>query len=86
MQVRAGTSTQSYGNLGLVADVDESTAFRIARGHCRPRGATAIRMAEGLGIGYGRMRRMLAATWEAGQAALAAEPTPAVPASESARR
>jgi hypothetical protein len=54
--------------LALVADIDVSTATRIANGQCRPRGTTAIRMAEGLGIGYSRMRRILAATWEAGQA------------------
>lgn len=55
--------------LALVADIDESTAFRIVKGLARPRGTTAIRMAEGLGIGYGRMKRILSATWETGQAA-----------------
>jgi hypothetical protein len=55
--------------LALVADIDESAASRIIRGQSRPRGTTAVRMAEGLGIGYARMRRILAATWEAGQAA-----------------
>jgi hypothetical protein len=59
--------------LALVADIDVSTATRIVKGECRPRGTTAVRIAEGLGIGYGRMRRILAATWEAGQAAQAAQ-------------
>lgn len=54
--------------LALVADIDDSTAWNIVRGKSRPRGTTAIKMAEGLGIGYSRMRRILAATWEAGQA------------------
>jgi hypothetical protein len=53
--------------LALVADIDDSTAWNIVRGKSRPRGTTAVRMAEGLGIGYSRMRRILAATWEAGQ-------------------
>jgi hypothetical protein len=57
--------------LALVAEIDYATAFRIVKGHSRPRGTTAVRMAEGLNIGYGRMRRILAATWEAGQAAQA---------------
>jgi transcriptional regulator with XRE-family HTH domain len=57
--------------LALVTDIDESTAWRIANGLSRPHATTAVRMAEGLGIGYGRMRRILAATWEAGQAARA---------------
>ena len=54
--------------LALVADIDVSTAWNIVRGKSRPRGTTAIRMAEGLGIGYSRMRRILDATWKAGQA------------------
>lgn len=54
--------------LALVADIDDSTAWNIVRGKSRPRGTTAIRMAEGLGIGYSRMRRILDATWKAGQA------------------
>jgi hypothetical protein len=59
--------------LALIADIDVSTATRITKGQCRPRGTTAVRMAEGLGIGYDRMRRILAATWEAGQAARAVQ-------------
>lgn len=59
--------------LALVADIDESTAHRIVSGKSRPYATTAVRMAEGLGIGYGRMRRILAATWEAGQAVAATE-------------
>jgi plasmid maintenance system antidote protein VapI len=57
--------------LALVAEIDESTVTRIVKGESKPRAATAVRMAEGLGIGYGRMRRILAATWEAGRAAQA---------------
>jgi plasmid maintenance system antidote protein VapI len=63
--------------LALVAEIDESTVTRIVNGESKPRATTAVRMAEGLGIGYGRMRRILAATWEAGQAAQA-DPEPAV--------
>jgi plasmid maintenance system antidote protein VapI len=59
--------------LALVADIDESTANRIVKGQSRPHATTAVRIAEGLGIGYGRMRRILAATWEAGQADQAAQ-------------
>ena len=59
--------------LALVADIDTRTAHRIIAGQSRPRGTTAIRIAEGLGIGYERMRRILAATWEAGQTAQAAK-------------
>jgi hypothetical protein len=62
--------------LALVAEIDESTAFRIVKGLSRPRGTTAARMAEGLGIGYGRMGRVLAATWQARQTAQAATPEP----------
>jgi transcriptional regulator with XRE-family HTH domain len=60
--------------LALVADIDESTAARIVKGQSRPHATTAVRMAEGLGIGYGRMRRILTATWESGQAARSGEP------------
>ena len=59
--------------LALVAGIDDSTAWNIVRGKSRPRGTTAIRMAEGLGIGYSRKRRILEATWKAGQAAQACE-------------
>lgn len=57
--------------LALVTDIDESTASRIVNGQSRPHATTAVRMAQGLGIGYGRMRRILTATWEAGQVARA---------------
>jgi plasmid maintenance system antidote protein VapI len=59
--------------LALVANIHESTATRIVAGQARPRGTTAVRMAEGLGIGYSRMKRILAETWAAGQAAEQAE-------------
>lgn len=59
--------------LALVADIGTRTAHRIIAGESRPRGTTAIRIAEGLGIGYERMRRILAATWEAGHAAQASQ-------------
>lgn len=65
--------------LALVAEIEESTAGRIVAGLTRPRGTTAVRMAEGLGIGYGRMRRILAATWEAGQPARAEKARETVP-------
>lgn len=55
--------------LALAADIDTRTAHRIIAGESRPRGTTAIRMAESLGIGYDRMRRILAATRDAGHAA-----------------
>lgn len=67
--------------LALVADIHESTAASIVNGRSRPLATTAVRMAEGLGIGYGRMRRILAATWEAGQAAQAAQESSAGSAS-----
>lgn len=72
--------------LALVAEINESTAWAIVKGRSRPRGTTTVRMAEGLGIGYGRMRRILAATWETGHAALVADTSPAHPVPEDATR
>jgi predicted transcriptional regulator len=62
--------------LALAADIDISTAIRIIAGESRPRGTTAVRIAEGLGIGYDRMRRILAATRAVSQASATGSAAP----------